>query len=177
MAGTVLPNQMLMAFRQHAGGVSALGPADEPPEPRLVLGRENLLLQGFPIDIIEGMQGNFKESFLTDLAGNMVSTPVLLAMFLSAMASASWIPACDVDDGRTDVMDGKLLEEKDDISINAKDGKQPPLAPAGAGETEHVNVDGLMEGPKSLPDEGGKGIGTKRRGGLFQCVYKVPKME
>ena len=34
----------------------------------------------------------FKESNFNDLAGNMVSTPVLLAMVMSAIAAASWVP-------------------------------------------------------------------------------------
>ena len=47
VASTCLPGQMLMIFDDK----------DPDREHRLVIGRENLFLQGFPIDLIEGMQG------------------------------------------------------------------------------------------------------------------------
>ena len=46
IAGTCLPNQMLMVFDSK----------DPTREPRLVLGRESLLLQGFPIDFLKDME-------------------------------------------------------------------------------------------------------------------------
>ena len=65
---------------------------DEDETPRLLLGREALWLQGFPIlekSVAPVLEGE-SESFLTDLAGNMVSTPVLLALVLSTMSALSW---------------------------------------------------------------------------------------
>ena len=80
-APTVLPNQMMMVFA--------------PGHPfRLLLGRENLVLQGFPSadpslsELIEGTP----ETAMTDLAGNMVSTPVMLAIAMAAISSVSWRP-------------------------------------------------------------------------------------
>ena len=160
IAGTVLPSQMLMTFREPAPGHAG------DPEPRLILGRENLLLQGFPIDIIENMPGNFKETNFTELAGNMVSTPVFLAMFMTAMASVSWVPqdealgdACSVGEScvSEDAEDKEEAKEEDDLFATVFGG-------IGAAEKR----DGLLEGPPSL----------KRKGGLLHRVYsKVPKTD
>ena len=79
IAPTVTPGQLMMLF-------------DEDETPRLLLGREALWLQGFPIlekSVAPVLEGE-SESFLTDLAGNMVSTPVLLALVLSTMSALSW---------------------------------------------------------------------------------------
>ena len=67
-------------------------------EPRILLGRESLALQGFPIDVLDemgdsGKKDYLREPLLTDLAGNMVSTPVMLAAVMATMASVSWITA------------------------------------------------------------------------------------
>ena len=61
-------------------------------EPRLLLGQENLLLQGFPINILPNLPNPkcFSEHLLMDLAGNMCTTTVLLAVTMSIMAAASW---------------------------------------------------------------------------------------
>ena len=71
--------------------------------PRLLLGREALWLHGFPIfeESIKPLLDNESEAFLTDLAGNMVSTPVLLALLMSTISSLSWreeeSPATTID--------------------------------------------------------------------------------
>ena len=78
-APAVMPAQMMMVF------------ADGQPY-RLLLGREALVFQGFPIadpslsELIEATT----ESLMADLAGNMVSTPVMLMMAMAAISSASW---------------------------------------------------------------------------------------
>ena len=78
-ACAVLPSQMMMVF--HTG------------QPyRLLLGREALVLQGFPSrdpslsELIEGTT----ELLMTNIAGNMVSTPVMLAIAMAAISSVSW---------------------------------------------------------------------------------------
>ena len=79
IAPNVTPGQLMMLF-------------DEDETPRLLLGREALWSQGFPIlekSVAPVLEGE-NESFLTDLAGNMVSTPVLLALLLSTMSALSW---------------------------------------------------------------------------------------
>ena len=59
---------------------------------RLLLGREALVLQGFPSrdpslsELIEGTT----ELLMTNIAGNMVSTPVMLAIAMAAISSVSW---------------------------------------------------------------------------------------
>ena len=85
IASTVMPTQMLMIFDH----------MNQQRTPRIVLGRESLWLRGFPLDVIDDMKGDFlKEPLFTDLAGNMVSTPIFLAMAQSIMAAVSWQPCC-----------------------------------------------------------------------------------
>ena len=47
-------------------------------------------MQGFPIEIIADMKGEFTDSLMTSLAGNMCTTPVLLAVLCVAIASPNW---------------------------------------------------------------------------------------
>ena len=78
-ASTVLPGQMQMVFAQG--------------QPfRLLLGREALVLQGFPsrAPTFSKLIGSFSEVQMADLAGNMVSTPVMLAMAMAAISAVSW---------------------------------------------------------------------------------------
>ena len=78
-AATVLPAQSLMVFA--------------PGQPfRLLLGREALVLQGFPSQdaTLSKLIGSFSEVQMADLAGNMVSTPVMLAIAMAAISAVSW---------------------------------------------------------------------------------------
>ena len=80
-----MPNQLVFIFYDNL-------------EPRILLGRESLALQGFPIDVLDKMgtspnKDYLKEALLGDLAGNMVSTPVMLATVMATMAAVSWITA------------------------------------------------------------------------------------
>ena len=57
---------------------------------RLLLGREAMLLQGWPIGQVDYESDTFSESFLQDLAGNCTSPPVLLAVLLATFYAVSW---------------------------------------------------------------------------------------
>ena len=46
--------------------------------------------RGSPIDILADMKGEFTDSLMTSLAGNMCTAPVLLAVLCVAIASPSW---------------------------------------------------------------------------------------
>ena len=78
-AAAVLPNQMMMVFT-----------AGHPF--RLLLGREALVLQGFPSEdpSLSELIASASEAQMADLAGNMVSTPILLALAMAAISSVSW---------------------------------------------------------------------------------------
>ena len=141
--GTILPNTFMFVF-------NGIDP------PRYVLGRESLALQCFPIDILgkEGFKkvkedgsAVFAESLFQDLAGNMVSTPVMLATVMSTMAAVSWIE------------DEPPAESSDSDGF----GTAPSPAPPSPGELSlfggvaspkptkaHTDPEGLMhgEGPK-----------------------------
>ena len=77
---TIVPKQVCMVFRHDA-------------EPRIMHGAEALALSGFPraysgvpLDFVH----DYSSGFLMDLAGNMVSTPVLLGMAMAAISSLTW---------------------------------------------------------------------------------------
>ena len=71
---TVTPQQLVLVFQAH----------DEPP--RLLLGEEAMVLQGFPIAAVSDLVERTSNHVLADLAGNMVAAPVLLALLMSAVA-------------------------------------------------------------------------------------------
>jgi hypothetical protein len=79
LAPTMMPKQLCMVF-------------DQVQPPRLLLGREALWLQGFPIGdaAVARLLGTEAETFTSDIAGNMVSTPVLLALVMASISSLSW---------------------------------------------------------------------------------------
>jgi site-specific DNA-cytosine methylase len=60
--------------------------------PRIQLGREAFLMHGFPVAMpcLQQLVDATPENVMTDLAGNMVSLPVILAMLMSAIAALSW---------------------------------------------------------------------------------------
>ena len=74
----VLPTQMLWLDPPAIGA------------PRLMLGREALVVQGFPIGLRPDLTTEFTEGFMQDLAGNMMTLPVLLAMVVSTIAALPW---------------------------------------------------------------------------------------
>ena len=57
---------------------------------RLLLGREALVLQGFPVRLVEEQLDQQTDAFQHDLAGNAMSFLVLLAVAQSAFASLHW---------------------------------------------------------------------------------------
>lgn len=57
---------------------------------RLLLGREALLLQGYPIHRMARTMADLPERFLQDLAGNAVSLPVSLALVMASIHAISW---------------------------------------------------------------------------------------
>ena len=75
---------------------------------RLLLGREALLFQGYPISAVAQIADAVPELFLQDLAGNVVSLPVLLAIVQSTFLSVSWKPE------NVDVAQPSTNEEVDD---------------------------------------------------------------
>ena len=56
------------------------------------LGREALVLQGFPSQgpTLSKLIESFSEVQMADLAGNMVSTPVMLAIAMATISAVSW---------------------------------------------------------------------------------------
>ena len=68
-------------------------------EKRLFLGREALVLQAFPVALLEEEIDNVTDSFQHDLAGNAMSFLVLLAVAQSAFASLHWRKQSVLDQG------------------------------------------------------------------------------
>ena len=120
----------------------------------------------------------FKEKDLTDLAGNMVSTPLFLAMAQCTMASVSWRPTDpdwvnqegkaprqphDGDSNGDDALDDGLFQHLLDLVPD----EEPPLGEAGMAAAG-VN-DGLLHGPTGPAAVETRGI--KRRGGLLMQAF------
>ena len=78
MAPTLLPHQVMLVF-----------PTDE-RLPRLLVGHEALLMQGFPVSQTPSAMEGSSNALQMDIAGNMVSLPVLLAMVASTLAAIPW---------------------------------------------------------------------------------------
>ena len=74
---TVTPGQVALVFQAHE-------------EPRLLLGEEAMVLQGFPIAKVSDLVERTSNHVMADLAGNMVAVPVLLALMMAAVACAQW---------------------------------------------------------------------------------------
>ena len=113
IANTCLPQQALMII-------------DGEREPRLVLGRESLFLQGFPIDFVDRIVDRngqpFSECLLNDLAGNMVSVPVFLAMLASAIGSVSWLEKEDGEEDDDETEKGRSRDEGGAPDGSARNG-------------------------------------------------------
>ena len=62
----------------------------EAEKPRLLLGEEAMVLQGFPIAAVSDLVERTSNHVMADLAGNMVAVPVLLALLMSAVACVHW---------------------------------------------------------------------------------------
>ena len=83
---TVTPKQVVVVFKD-----------DEAP--RLLLGEEMLLLHGFPVSAVSDLVNRTENQVLADLAGNMVSSLIMLILLMSSVACVEWsdvdrIPRC-----------------------------------------------------------------------------------
>ena len=74
---TVIPKQVVMLFPSNG-------------TPRLQLGREAMLLHGFPLPTPGSQLATVSESMWHDLAGNMVSLPCCLALMMAAFIAVDW---------------------------------------------------------------------------------------
>ena len=77
LAPCVLPGQVLWLHN----------PGDEE---RLWLGREAVMLQGYPVCRVGARTDEVPERFLQDLAGNAMTLHVLLAVTQTALAALTW---------------------------------------------------------------------------------------
>ena len=65
----------------------------------MLLGREKLSLQGFPWTAFEVLGGQeYSESFLSDLAGNAMSGPTIMAAFLALWAAMTKAEGSEQDE-------------------------------------------------------------------------------
>ena len=58
--------------------------------PRIMLGREALTIQGYPISLVPRLINTSTESLMGDIAGNMMAATVPLALIMSLLASLPW---------------------------------------------------------------------------------------
>ena len=77
---------------------------DGPNKFRLLLGRESLLFQGFPVAWMpRTVLDNMTNNLLLDIAGNMAPVPVLLGLAMAFFASVSWLDTSDRSAGAGEV--------------------------------------------------------------------------
>ena len=74
---TVTPGQVALVFQ-------------EAEKPRLLLGEEAMVLQGFPIAKVSDLVERTSNRVMADLAGNMVAVPVLFALMMAAVEGVHW---------------------------------------------------------------------------------------
>ena len=154
VASTVLPSQILIVCEEE-GENNKDGEAPKAIRvPRFTLGRENLALQGFPIDdvvaLVDNQFSKLREGLLSDLAGNAVSTPVFLAMLMATMASVTWqvheLHEVHEGDGDDDVDgDATITEAADDALMDAADEETDGTAGALAPVREIGTGPGLLQ--------------------------------
>lgn len=58
--------------------------------PRMLIGRESMLMQGFPLAKVQKLVETTEECVMMQLAGNMMATPVLLALLMSMFDCLVW---------------------------------------------------------------------------------------
>ena len=76
----MMPAQIMLVFRPDADA-----------QPRLLLGEEALLMQGFPVSLMTpAAVSETTNALMADIAGNMVSLPVLLALTMATIAAIPW---------------------------------------------------------------------------------------
>ena len=66
--------------------------------PRLMIGREALMFQGWPVSLVEDSP-IMTDSFMHELAGICMPLPVLLSMVLSTICSVTWTRPAESNDG------------------------------------------------------------------------------
>ena len=104
VAPTMLPGQLMWVESQQ----------------RILTGYEALIYQGFPIQLYLAKARSLPEpcksqGFLTDIAGNAMAFPVVLAIFQATLASVPWLPACEDEDDSQDDGDEKQEEAAADV--------------------------------------------------------------
>jgi len=74
-------------------------------QPRLLLGREALLLQGYPTGKIPKVVEATSELVMQGIAGNMMSSVIPLAILQAAFAALSWRDAAPIEDTTAEHVD------------------------------------------------------------------------
>ena len=90
--------------------------------PRLLLGRESMLIQGYPIAQVSKMVNSTPEILMASIGGSMMASPVALAIMQALFAVLPW------NDQRTSVGDATELKAAMDVfsSITALPEEEAP---------------------------------------------------
>ena len=62
----------------------------------LMVGKEALATQGFPVEVYQKAVSMTKDELLTDLGGNAMSAGVLMAIFEALLMAAPWKEMTDI---------------------------------------------------------------------------------
>ena len=182
--GSCMPDQRLLYF-----GLPDT-PYDNDDLPRVVLGRENLAMQGFPISIIKAMPNEHTEATMADLAGNMVSLPVLMGVMMSAFAALSWVPKPSTPD--TTVITASAPGPAASKDKDADEQLPQKECAEGSGKEKNKNAHASLDdweasletdlevAPRSDMAQSSEGLmhaGPKRIPGMLSVVYSPGNAE
>ena len=139
-----------------------------------MLGRESLALQGFPIGVLDVMQAlvrreedKLTERLFGDLAGNMVSTPVMLAVVMATMTVLDWRPPVEVLEEAVAAAAHEEIEDEpaatgiDEVEVKTE---EMPGSDGGVLSTD----EGLMMAAAPPP--------PAKRGGILSRVVTAPAL-
>ena len=101
--------------------------------PRLLLGYESLMFQGFPLSKRQDLASTFSDSLMQELAGNAMTLPVVLGLLMSTFAAVPWAAVCQVAPPSTDAQVQDVLDILASLSGSGSGDRGPASASAASG--------------------------------------------
>ena len=116
--------------------------------PRLMLGEEAMLLQGYPTAAVPDLVAATSNHQLAILAGNAVSVPVLLALMMASVAAVDWRPALPPPSpgpgpaagGGDGDADAEAIEEDEETAAQEALNALAQICEGAAGSTQDVGA-------------------------------------
>ena len=147
---------------------------------RQMLGCEHLALQGFPIDLLNELEPfrearckhpkeQCSEHLYRDLAGNMVSIPVMLAVVMASIFAFDW---CAIEAAPATPWEEENTETASEDEVKQEQRQTP--SPAGKRMTEMPEAE-LLENPAKPETDEPELPPLDLRGGILSRVVTRPE--